>query len=170
MLTGIVIVLTIIIGGIAGCIIWNRQKEEIKKYYDAADRMVKENCLDNAIRSKCVHNYGGKKTMIYLKWKDRKKKQGFVFDPEAGVRIGRTPGINEICVQEERISGRHCQIFLSGGQLAIQDMNSTNGTWIRRGLRKHPVEGAEYLFSDDKIIVGSLKITVTVFIFDTSYI
>ena len=68
------------------------------------------------------------------------------------------------------ISGQHCVIYLSEGMLAIQDLNSSNGTWIRRGFWKHRLQGAEYLLSGDKIIVGGLKLTVTIFTFDMAYI
>lgn len=150
-------------------IVWSSRRAEQQKYYDAAYKMIKENCLNQAIRSKYVQQYDGQKVMVYLKWKDR-QKQGFVFDPEGGVRIGRTPEENEICIKESTVSAQHCVLYLTEGRVAVQDFQSANGTWIKRGLRKYPVRGAELVFSGDKILVGSLKIKVTIFTFDMAYL
>ena len=156
-------------GGAAVYVIQSSRRAEMQKYYDAAYKMIKENCLNNAIRNQSAPAYGGLKIMVYLKWKDR-QKQGFVFDPEQGIRIGRSPVENEICIRDGAVSGQHCVIFVSGGQLAVQDLNSANGTWIRRGFKKRAVETAEFLYSGDRLAVGTLKMKVTVFTFDMAYI
>lgn len=158
-----------VIIGVALYIYRSSRRSEIQKYYDAANMMIKESCLNNAIRNQMVTNMTGWKIMVYLKWKDW-EKQGFVFDPDAGIRIGRVAEENEICIREHNVSGRHCRIFMYNGQLILQDLNSTNGTWIKRGFRKKRVIWAEPLLSGDKILIGSIKITVTVFSFDMTYI
>lgn len=150
-------------------ILINCRKAEMQKYYEAAYKMIKEVCLANALKNQAPRESVGQKIMVYLKWKD-KKKQGYVFDPQQGIRIGRTPGMNEICIREQMVSGQHCVLYISENRLAVQDLNSANGTWICRGLKKHPVRGAEYLFTGDKLMVGGLKITVTIFTFDMAYI
>lgn len=150
-------------------VVQSSRKAEMQKYYDAAYKMIKENCLNNAIRNQGIRKLGGQKIMVYLKWKDR-QKQGFVFDPEMGIRIGRSPGENEICIREAAVSASHCVLFVSQGRLAVQDMHSANGTWIRRGFGRRAVERAEYLLSGDTLIIGTLKIKVTVFTFDMAYI
>lgn len=166
---GLVFIIVLFAAGVAIFIYRSSRMSEIQKYYDAASMMIKETCLNNAIRNQMVSNIGGWKIMIYLKWKTR-EKQGFVFDPDAGVRIGRIPGENEICIRENNVSGRHCRILMYNGQLLLQDLNSTNGTWIKRGFRKKRVVGAEPLLSGDRILIGSIKMTVTVFSFDMTYI
>ena len=165
----IIIVIAIVLAGIISYIMINSRKAEMQKYYGAAYKMIKEICLANALKNQKPRENHEQKVIIYLKWKDR-EKQGYVFDPQQGVRIGRNPGKNEICIREKMISGQHCVIYLSEGMLAIQDLNSSNGTWIRRGFWKHRLQGAEYLLSGDKIIVGGLKLTVTIFTFDMAYI
>ncbi len=155
-------------GGVAIYIACSSRNAERQKYYDAAHKMIKEAYLDNAINKQQI-SYGNRhKIMLYLKWKDR-KKYGFVFDPEKGVRIGRNPGENEICIQEGSVSGRQCVLMLADGRPAIRDLQSTNGTWIKRGIRKHAVRDAELLFTGDQIIVGSIRIRVTIFTFDIAY-
>lgn len=164
-------VIGIVAAAAAGIIVYvivNFQKAEKQKYYVAAEKIIKENCLDNAIRNRRTEITGGRKLMVCLKWK-KGKKQGFVFDPEQRIRIGRDPG-NDICIREREVSSQHCEIYLYDGRPAIQDLRSANGTWVFRGLRKHPVQGAEYLYAGDSILVGSLKIKITIFWFDMSYL
>lgn len=165
-------VITAVLLTAAGAVIYvvqSTKKAEMQKYYDAAYKMIKENCLNDAIRSQSAPRLGGRKAMVYLKWKDG-QKQGFVFDPQQGIRIGRSPGENEICIRDGSVSARHCVIFLSQGRLAVQDLHSANGTWIVRGFHKHAVNTAEYLFTGDCLVIGTLKIRVTVFTFDMAYL
>lgn len=154
---------------VAAYIIHVNKKAERQKYYDAAYKVIKEDCLNNAIRNQNRKIQNGQKLMLYLKWKDS-EKQGYVFDPEKPIWIGREPGSNDICIREEIVSSQHCMLFLYQGEVFLRDMNSRNGTWIRRGLRRRQVQEAEPVFSGDKIIVGSLAIRVIIFTFDMAYV
>ena len=97
-----VLVMLIIALALSGIFLWIKysiKKSEEKKYYDAAARMIKENCLN-----KIIQNRGQRrqtvtdKLMIYISISG-KSRQGFVFDPENGIRIGRNIEENEICIQ-----------------------------------------------------------------------
>lgn len=169
MLIGIIVVIGIAVVSVIAYVLHANRKAERQKYYDAAYKVIKEECLDNAIRNENAKIESGQRLMIYLKWKDS-EKQGYVFDPAKPIRIGRSPEKNEICIREETVSSRHCMLYLYQGQLFLQDINSRNGTWLKQGLRKQLVQGAEPVFSGDKIIVGNLAIKVTVFIFDMAYV
>lgn len=96
-----VLVMLIIALALSGIFLWIKysiKKSEEKKYYDAAARMIKENCLN-----KIIQNRGQRrqtvtdKLMIYISISG-KSRQGFVFDPENGIRIGRNIEENEICI------------------------------------------------------------------------
>lgn len=165
----IIFIIVIAVVSVVFYAITSSRKAEMQRYYEAAYRMIKEVCLVNALKNQMQKEYAGQKVMVYLKWKDG-EKQGYVFDPQQGVRIGRTPNVNEICIKQQNVSGQHCILYVSEGILAIRDLGSTNGTWIKRGFGKHMVNEAEYLFSGDKILIGNLKITVTIFTFDMAYI
>lgn len=169
MLIGIIIGLGAAVCMVILYMVRNQKLTEVQKYYDAAHKILKEECLNNAIKNKSGSVCGGKKIMFYLSWKDD-GKQGFVFNPEQGVRIGRIPEENEICVREETVSAHQCILYLASGRPAIQDCDSANGTWIKRGIFKHLVLEAEHLYSGDCIIVGSMKIKVKIFLFDMAYI
>jgi hypothetical protein len=45
------------------------------------------------------------------------------------ITIGRAPD-NVIHINEQNISGKHAKIFLENGQVYIEDMDSTNGTFV----------------------------------------
>lgn len=169
MLIGIIVVIGSAVIGVAAYVVYANQKAEKQKYYDAAYKVVKEGCLNNAIRNQNERIQSGQKLMLYLKWKDS-EKQGYVFDPAKQVRIGRSPECNDICIRKETVSSQHCVLYLYQGEVYIQDLNSRNGTWLKQGLSKHLVHGTEPVFSGDKVIVGEFAIKVTIFTFDMAYI
>ncbi len=54
---------------------------------------------------------------------------------------------------EAKVSRRHARIKFSDGQIVIEDLGSTNGTFVNRGRRLIP--GNPHILSDgDEIIVG----------------
>ncbi len=54
---------------------------------------------------------------------------------------------------EAKVSRRHARIKCSDGQFAIEDLGSTNGTFVNRGRRLIP--GSPHILSDgDEVIVG----------------
>lgn len=50
--------------------------------------------------------------------------------PEAGVKIGRDPGQCQLALQDPNVSSLHAFIACRKGQWVMQDMNSTNGTFV----------------------------------------
>ena len=49
---------------------------------------------------------------------------------ELGVTVGRHPELCERVVDDPTVSRRHCRIGLDGGRLAVEDLNSLNGTLL----------------------------------------
>ncbi len=54
---------------------------------------------------------------------------------------------------EAKVSRRHARILLQNGKYLIEDMGSTNGTFVNRGRRLVP-GAAQQINSGDEIIVG----------------
>jgi pSer/pThr/pTyr-binding forkhead associated (FHA) protein len=54
---------------------------------------------------------------------------------------------------EAKVSRRHARITLSNGQYFVEDLGSTNGTFINRGKRLPPGQ-RQALCDGDEIIVG----------------
>lgn len=46
-----------------------------------------------------------------------------------GLTIGRSDG-NDLCLAEGSVSSRHCRIDVAGGELRVEDLGSTNGTYV----------------------------------------
>lgn len=168
MLVGIILVICVAIIGTIIFAVRASEKAEKQKYYDAAYKILKEECLNQAICNNGQVAEAGEKLMIYLKWKDY-EQQGYVFDPDKPVRIGRDPEQNDICIRDNTVSFNHCMLFSYEGGLYLKDLNSSNGTWLKRGLFSQLVTGVVLVLSGDKITVGGLTMRVTVFEFDMSY-
>lgn len=67
--------------------------------------------------------------------------------------IGRTPAKAQSAVfvlNDVMVSQKHCRIYRQGEQILLQDLSSTNHTWLNGGM----VEGAVPLTFGDKITVG----------------
>jgi hypothetical protein len=59
----------------------------------------------------------------------------------------------DACDPEAKVSRRHARIKFSNGQYIIEDLGSTNGTFVNRGRRLIP--GNPHILSDgDEIIIG----------------
>lgn len=169
MLIGIIVMIGFAAIGIVIFVLHTGKKAEKQKYYDAAYKVIKEDCLNNAIRNQNERIQNGQKIMLYLKWKDSEKR-GYVFDPLKPIRIGRSPENSDICIREETVSSQHCMLYLYQGEVYLKDLNSRNGTWLKQGLRKQLVQGVWPVFSGDKIMVGNLAIQVIIFTFDMAYV
>jgi len=72
---------------------------------------------------------------------------------QGDMKIGRKPGC-EIHLDNLAVSGEHANIFSIGEDSFIQDMNSTNGTFINnKRITKH------HLRNGDSIVIGKYSIT-----------
>jgi hypothetical protein len=49
------------------------------------------------------------------------------------LKVGRDPGLCDICLTEPRISGMHATVKFEAGQLYVRDEGSNNGTYIDNG-------------------------------------
>lgn len=145
------------------------RKKEMKKYYIAAQRIIQEECLDYAIQNPY---FGGKqpatqKLMICLKV-EKSKLKGFVFDPSHKIHIGRDSEKNEICLPDVTVSGSHCCIFLYQNQVWLEDLQSSNGTYVKRGFgASYFLQGNQMeLFTGDRIQVGKTVFRLELFFCD----
>lgn len=68
--------------------------------------------------------------------------------------LGRHPG-NDVVIAEEAVSGRHCDVWVSGLQVRVRDLRSRNGTFLRGGR----VATAE-LRDGDVLVLGDIAVRV----------
>ena len=64
--------------------------------------------------------------------------------------VGRNPVRSSVCIDEPRVSGRHARIVVSGEHATIEDLDSTNHTFIK-GVR---ITSPQRLASGDVIRLG----------------
>jgi hypothetical protein len=74
---------------------------------------------------------------------------GTVFDISAGATLGRSEN-SEIRVDDQFASASHARIFRRGGQMHLEDMGSTNGTYLNGRL----LTGPQRLRPADLIRIG----------------
>lgn len=166
----IIVVISLIIV-ISGIIIIKKNQNEEKKYYETAYRMSKEDYLTESLKNVDRDNHNTVVVpMVYIKACNTKPKQGYVFNPLKEICIGRDKYKNSIWIPYETISMEHCKLFAYEGNVFIQDLYSSNGTYVKHGLRKYFVNPGEcmQLESKDKIMVGDAIFRVVIFYFKTT--
>jgi predicted component of type VI protein secretion system len=80
-------------------------------------------------------------------------ESGVAYDLAAGATLGR--GDVEIRLEDPFASSRHAQITRQGHVLVIEDLGSTNGTY----LNEEPLTGPQPLHPGDRIRVGDSEFT-----------
>lgn len=66
--------------------------------------------------------------------------------------VGRRP-YNDIVIENLAVSGEHAVLTITGGKVSIEDLRSTNGTYVNgRAIQK------QYLLNGDLLDIGRYKI------------
>lgn len=71
----------------------------------------------------------------------------------APVMIGRSP-TSTLVIEDDYCSSRHCRVFLDGDQWMVEDLGSTNGTFLGDRRVDDPVP----LRQGDKIRIGTTSV------------
>jgi pilus assembly protein CpaF len=77
------------------------------------------------------------------------------FDKEE-VSVGRVRG-NDIVLPKGNVSKHHCRLFIRGGEVLVEDLRSTNGTYINGRKIGEPTP----VVLSDKVFVGDFIIRLT---------
>ena len=173
MLIGVICILAAIIIAVVIVIFVKARNDEIDNYYSAARNILKEDKLDDFLRN--PHNGGSRKSegnirpMIFLKFRDKSKSR-FVFDLSKEIYIGRDKDENQVCVNEAIVSHQHCRIFLNGANVFIQDLNSSNGLEVKRGITSYTLNNGNVMeiFTKDTIKIGTTRMKIVIFYFDAT--
>lgn len=91
---------------------------------------------------------------VFFKIKSKGVQTEHAMNLNTTVTIGRSRQ-SHIQLQDEKISGNHCHLFLKRDKLELTDGNSKNGTYLN-GIR---IEQSE-VFIGDQIRVGDTLITI----------
>ena len=77
----------------------------------------------------------------------------FDFSPsQPTITIGRR-STNDVCIPNLSVSGRHARIAFSKGEAWVEDLNSTNGTYINNRLISRQI-----LNNNDELVIGKTRV------------
>lgn len=82
---------------------------------------------------------------------------GMIYDLDGDVTLGRGPQAR-IRLDDPYASSLHARIFAEGGILAVEDLGSTNGTYLNEEL----LEGPRPLHPGDRLRIGESEFTFEV--------
>ncbi len=169
MIVGIIGIAALILILVVVSVVSRKKNKAREMEYQAAAMLLKERQLRNAIDMNKKQNSNREQMVLVVTWKEEKERK-FIFDPASGVRIGRGREENQICVPLDTVSHKHCIIFSSGDSIYVQDLNSANGTFIKRGFKKFRVTDTALCQENDTIIVGGVGFKIRSFYVDSAYL
>ena len=80
---------------------------------------------------------------LVLKYEDRILKEVPV--TSSPVTIGRVPG-NTIAIDNPAVSSQHARVMVEGGQYVVEDLGSTNGTFVKeQAIKKHMLQEGDVI-------------------------
>ncbi|MHB8463320.1 MAG: FHA domain-containing protein [Acidimicrobiales bacterium] len=96
-----------------------------------------------------------KRSGLRLKVVEPPARRGETFDLGDEITLGRSPGCG-VSLQDSTVSQVHARLFRQGSRLWIEDLGSTNGTWVNRNKVSAPVA----LKRGDRVSVGGTVLEV----------
>jgi len=80
---------------------------------------------------------------LVLKYEDRILKEVPV--TSGPVTIGRVPG-NTVVIDNPAVSSQHARVIVEGGQYVVEDLGSTNGTFVKeQAIKKHILQEGDVI-------------------------
>ncbi|MHB8434881.1 MAG: FHA domain-containing protein [Acidimicrobiales bacterium] len=95
---------------------------------------------------------------LKLKVVDPPQRRGRVYELGEEVTLGRSSGCAVPLEDDSFTSSVHARVFQRGGELWLEDLGSTNGTWLNE---ERVNDGPMRLQRGDRMKVGSTTLEVT---------
>lgn len=77
-------------------------------------------------------------------------------EAEGGLVIGSHPALVDCVINDSTVSRRHARVFVAGQACQIEDLNSTNGTFVN-GRRPAPFERVS-IAPGDRVALGAIEL------------
>jgi|SRR5579872_2541487 len=97
-----------------------------------------------------------KAVSLRLRVVDPPQRRGRIFELGDEVTVGRSPGCAVALEDDTFVSSVHARVFRRSGELWLEDLGSTNGTW----LNDERVDGPSRIQRGDRVKVGSTTLEV----------
>ncbi len=170
MIVYILIIALVIAVAVTVLVVINRRNQEIRRYTNAAQHIYRDKLLKNTLRNPYTASLekrtGIDELFVYLKQLHAPVKSEHVFCAGDAVNIGRGRIGNQLILSDPAVSEYHCMIFACESGVYIRDLNSGNGTVLKRGFRKKSwaVDDTGLLLEDNDIIsVGNTEFKIKIF-------
>lgn len=119
--------------------------------------------LSLRIMAKDVKNGGRKKRLkkaslgieVMDPGENQTLKKGAIIPITNEITMGRKDD-NSIILNDQYVSGHHSKIYIRNEQCIVEDLNSTNGTFVNGDM----INGRRYVEEGDKIRVGSVTFKI----------
>lgn len=98
------------------------------------------------------------RTPLKLRVVDPPQRRGRTFELGEEVTLGRSPGCAVPLEDDTFTSTVHARVFARGGEFWLEDLGSTNGTWLND---ERLTDGPMRLQRGDRLKVGSTTLEVT---------
>lgn len=168
---GIVVLCAIIAAvGTAVALVGCRRREERFRCYSAARVLLQNEILDCEIQNQVAAAPTSCRILLYLRVHTKPVKK-YVLDPRKGILFGRDIRSCDVLLNEAVISEHQCCIREYQGALWLTDLNSANGTVIRKGaFRTLTLRGGQSvrLKSGDRLLLGRVRFDLILFRFDST--
>lgn len=110
----------------------------------------------SSMGAKGKHGMKKGKNLPYIKLINRREDLGFkveeTYTLDGNMELGRS-NKNDIVIKDPYVSGKHVRFTVHDGRTSMQDLNSTNGSFVNgERLGRNPV----YLRDGDKIHIGQM--------------
>jgi hypothetical protein len=122
---------------------------------EAAAKAAEKKRLDEGLTVKKAGPPGLKMKLSVLGSSGDQRDYGISLSTRAF--IGRASECDLSITDDEEISKRHCELVMEGGYVLVNDLNSTNGTFVN-GV---PVKTGHRLKSGDLVMVGRTEMRIT---------
>ena len=80
-------------------------------------------------------------------------------EAEGGLVIGSHPALVDCVIDDSTVSRRHARVFVAGEACRIEDLNSTNGTFVN-GRQPAPFERVS-IAPGDRVALGAIKLQLS---------
>ena len=143
----------------------SRETQTLQSLYKLMELRVLNRTLQNRISSEWAAAEEYRQLFIRIELLDTKPWMACLFAMDECVTIGRSRE-NKICIRDDSLSRMHCKILMQNNTLYLQDMDTTNGTKIKRGwFRKVTLQPGNVveLHKGDIIYAGHYRMKIATY-------